>query len=113
MLAADSSAIGSVGVLTVGTRGRRGPGEVRIKIRGGSETFIAWSETPLPRGATVLIIDERRRRRSTSWSGPATRSTRWATMADSAAGDPWSTDVPAHKPAQEKAARRKPVEEMK
>ena len=62
MLAADSSAIGSVGVLTVGTRGGGGPGEVRIKIRGGSETFIAWSETPLPRGATVLIIDERGRR---------------------------------------------------
>ena len=62
MLAADSSAIGSVGVLTVGTRGGSGPGEVRIKIRGGSETFIAWSETPLPRGATVLIIDERGRR---------------------------------------------------
>ena len=62
MLAADSSAIGSVGVLTVGTRGDRGPGEVRIKIRGGSETFIAWSESPLPRGATVLVIEERGRR---------------------------------------------------
>jgi hypothetical protein len=61
-LVADSSAIGSVGVLTVGTRGERGPGEVRIKIRGGSETFIAWSEEPLPRGATVLIIEERGRR---------------------------------------------------
>jgi hypothetical protein len=61
-LAADSSAIGSVGVLTVGTRGDRGPGEVRIKIRGGSETFIAWSESPLPRGATVLVIEERGRR---------------------------------------------------
>ncbi len=62
MLAADSSAIGSVGVLTVGTRGGGGPGEVRIKIRGGSETFIAWSENPLPRGATVLVIDARGRR---------------------------------------------------
>ena len=61
-MVADSSAIGSVGVLTVGTRGERGPGEVRIKIRGGSETFIAWSEEPLPRGATVLIIEERGRR---------------------------------------------------
>jgi hypothetical protein len=58
-LAADSSAIGSVGVLTVGTRGERGPGEVRIKIRGGSETFIAWSEEPLPQGATVLVIEAR------------------------------------------------------
>lgn len=55
----DSSAIGSVGILTVGTRGERGPGEVRIKIRGGSETFIAWSEKPLPKGATVLVIEWR------------------------------------------------------
>ena len=58
-MAADSSAIGSVGVLTVGTRGERGPGEVRIKIRGGSESFIAWSEEPLPQGATVLVIESR------------------------------------------------------
>jgi hypothetical protein len=58
-LVADSSAIGSVGVLTVGTRGERGPGEVRIKIRGGSEAFIAWSEEPLPQGATVLVIEAR------------------------------------------------------
>jgi hypothetical protein len=56
-LAVDSSEIGSVGVLTIGTRGQHGPGEVRIKIRGGSESFIAWSESPLPRGATVLVID--------------------------------------------------------
>ena len=61
-MVADSSAIGSVGVLTVGTRGERGPGEVQIKIRGGSETFIAWSEEPLPQGATVLVIEERGRR---------------------------------------------------
>jgi hypothetical protein len=58
-LAADASAVGSVGVLTVGTRGQHGPGEVRIKIRGGSESFIAWSETPLPRGATVLVTESR------------------------------------------------------
>jgi hypothetical protein len=61
-LAADSSAIGAVGVLTIGTRGERGPGEVVIKIRGGSETFIAWSESPLPKGATVLVTDSRGRR---------------------------------------------------
>ena len=61
-MAADSSAIGSVGVLTVGTRGDGGPGEVRIRIRGGSETFLAWSESPLPRGAIVLVTDSRGRR---------------------------------------------------
>jgi hypothetical protein len=58
-LAGDSSAIGSVGVLTVGTRGEGGPGEVLIKIRGGSETYIAWSDKPLPKGATVLVVDAR------------------------------------------------------
>jgi hypothetical protein len=61
-LAVDSSAIGAVGVLTIGTRGRHGPGEVRINIRGGSESFIAWSESPLPRGATVLVTESRGQR---------------------------------------------------
>jgi hypothetical protein len=70
-LAVDSSEIGSVGVLTIGTRGQHGPGEVRIKIRGGSESFIAWSESPLPRGATVLVIDSRGQRAVNvmAWTG--------------------------------------------
>jgi len=58
-VARDETSIGSVGILSVGTRGGDGPGEVRIKIRGGSESFLAWSEKPLPRGATVLVIDSR------------------------------------------------------
>ena len=58
-MARDDSAIGSVGVLTVGTRGSGGPGEVLIKIRGGSETYLAWSQTPLRKGATVLVVDSR------------------------------------------------------
>ena len=55
----DESSVGRVGVLIVGTRGAAGPGEVLIKIRGGSEAFLAWSEKPLPRGATVLVIESR------------------------------------------------------
>ena len=58
-VARDEACIGRVGVLTVATRGDAGPGEVLIKIRGGSEAFLAWSEKPLPRGATVLVIDSR------------------------------------------------------
>ena len=70
-MAVDSSEKGSVGVLTIGTRGQQGPGEVRIKIRGGSESFIAWSESPLPRGATVLVIDSRGQRAVNvmAWTG--------------------------------------------
>ncbi|MGH3416819.1 MAG: hypothetical protein ACRDVE_07200 [Actinocrinis sp.] len=55
----DESAIGCVGVLVIATRGAVGPGEVLVKIRGGSETFLAWSETPLPRGTTVLVVEAR------------------------------------------------------
>jgi hypothetical protein len=59
LLPRDESSIGRVGVLSVGTRGADGPGEVLVKIRGGSEAFLAWSEKPLPRGATVLVIESR------------------------------------------------------
>ena len=58
-MARDESSVGRVGVLLVATRGSDGPGEVLIKIRGGSEAFLAWSDKPLPRGATVLVIESR------------------------------------------------------
>jgi hypothetical protein len=58
-VAGDESLIGSIGVLLIGTRGVGGPGEVLVKIRGGSEAFIAWSDKPIPRGSTVLIINNR------------------------------------------------------
>jgi hypothetical protein len=58
-VARDESAIGRVGILVIATRGSAGPGEVSVRIRGGSEKFLAWSDTPLPRGATVLITDSR------------------------------------------------------
>lgn len=69
----DPGAVGSVGVLTVGTRGDAGPGEVLIKIRGGSETFLAWSEEPLPKDATVLVIQSRGSRAVDviPWSDPS------------------------------------------
>ena len=46
-------------MLTVGTRGRAGPGEVLVKVRGGSESFLAWSDQPIPAGTRVLITDSR------------------------------------------------------
>jgi len=56
---ANVSAIGCIGVIIIATRGKAGPGEVLVKIRGGSEAFIAWSPEPLPKGTSVLVIDER------------------------------------------------------
>jgi hypothetical protein len=36
-----------------------GPGEVRVRIRGGTEFYLAWSVEPLPSGAVVLVVEER------------------------------------------------------
>jgi hypothetical protein len=55
----DTAPIGCVGVLILGTRGTEGPGEVLVKVRGGREAYIAWSEEPLAQDTTVLIIDSR------------------------------------------------------
>jgi hypothetical protein len=56
---ADEAVIGCTGTLTIGTRGAAGPGEVLVRVRGGSETFLAWSAEPLPQGSTVLVIESR------------------------------------------------------
>lgn len=53
----DDAVIGCTGVLTLGTRGSAGPGEVSVRVRGGSEHFLAWSDEPLPTGAAVLVIE--------------------------------------------------------
>lgn len=58
-MAGDQSLIGSIGVLTVATRGQSGPGEVLLKVRGGRECYLAWSDEPIPKGATVLVIESR------------------------------------------------------
>jgi hypothetical protein len=58
-VAGEPALIGSIGVLSVATRGPGGPGEVIVKIRGGSESYLAWSLTPLPKGAKVLVIESR------------------------------------------------------
>lgn len=55
----DDSTLGCLGVVTVATRGADGPGEVLVKVRGGSETFLAWSENPLARQTPVLVVASR------------------------------------------------------
>jgi hypothetical protein len=58
-VARDESAVGCSGTLVVATRGPAGPGEVVVKVRGGSEAFLAWSEQPLAKGTTVLVFNSR------------------------------------------------------
>jgi hypothetical protein len=52
----DGSPIGLAGRLTTATRGELGPGEVEVRIRGGTETFIARSAEPLAKGQSVIIV---------------------------------------------------------
>jgi hypothetical protein len=54
--AADYSPIGLAGRIVTATRGAEGTGEVELRIRGGTETFIARSADPLPRGAAVIVL---------------------------------------------------------
>jgi hypothetical protein len=69
---ADVSPIGCIGVIIVATRGEAGPGEVLVKIRGGSEAFIAWSPEPLALGTSVLVIESRGNRTVdvSAWTDP-------------------------------------------
>ncbi|MFH8679319.1 hypothetical protein [Streptomyces lydicus] len=78
-MAQDDAVIGCTGVLLIGTRGAAGPGEVLVRVRGGSEAFLAWSADPLPVGATVLVIDSRGRRQVDVME--------WADPLDASAGD--------------------------
>jgi hypothetical protein len=55
----DQSVVGSSGELIVATRGPAGPGEVLLKLRGGTEAYLAWSEEPLPSGSQVLVFNSR------------------------------------------------------
>jgi hypothetical protein len=71
-VARDDVVIGKIGVLTVATRGNAGPGEVQVRVRGGTEAFIAWSAEPLPKGTSVLVIESRGHRAVdvSTWDDP-------------------------------------------
>lgn len=55
----DESAVGCTGTVIVATRGQQGPGEVLVKVRGGTEAYLAWSEQPLAKGTEVLVYNAR------------------------------------------------------
>jgi len=80
----DEAVIGCTGVLEIGTRGSAGAGEVLIQVRGGREALLAWSDEPLPRGSTVLVISSRGGRQVDviAWTGPT----------DASAGEPGRAD---------------------
>ena len=54
----DVEIVGSTGVVIVATRGTAGAGEVLLRHSGGSQTYLAWSEKPIEKGATGLVIGD-------------------------------------------------------
>ena len=76
----DEPVIGCTGQVIIGTRGSAGPGEILVRVRGGSETFLAWSDDPLPTGATVLVIESRGSRE--------VHVIKWVDPLDALGGDP-------------------------
>lgn len=55
----DLEVNGKVGQVIVRIRGAEGPGEVLIRVRGGSEAFIAFAESAIERDADVLVVSSR------------------------------------------------------
>jgi hypothetical protein len=55
----DQTVVGTSGTLILPTRGPDGPGEVMLRMGGGTEAYLAWSEEPLPRGCEVLVYNSR------------------------------------------------------
>lgn len=48
-----------MGKVIVATRGADGPGEVLVKVRGGTEAYLAWSEQPLSADTSVIVFNSR------------------------------------------------------
>jgi hypothetical protein len=53
---ANDSPIGLAGRIVTATRGLDGAGEVDLRIRGGTEVFIARSADPLSVGTPVIVL---------------------------------------------------------
>jgi hypothetical protein len=53
---AQESLIGKVGRVTVSVPAK-GPGEVLLAVRGGTEAFAAWSDEPIARHSRIVVVD--------------------------------------------------------
>jgi membrane protein implicated in regulation of membrane protease activity len=58
----DDEVVGKLGTVVTRIRGGDRPGEVRVRIRGTVDTFIAYSVTPVERHQTVLVFHSRGQR---------------------------------------------------
>jgi membrane protein implicated in regulation of membrane protease activity len=57
-MSSDDPVVGKIGTVTHPIRDGR-PGEVVVRIRGGTEIYMAYSDTDVPEHAEVLVIAQR------------------------------------------------------
>ena len=55
----DESLVGLEGYVTVPIPADGGPGEVVLRVRGGTEHFAAWCDSPVAKHARILVIEDR------------------------------------------------------
>ena len=49
--------MGTVGIVTVPIRVGK-PGEVVLKVRGGTEAYAAWADEPIAKAVKVVVVDQ-------------------------------------------------------
>ena len=54
----SATLVGKVGYVTIPIP-ERGPGEVMVPVRGGTEAFAAWSDEPIAKHTRVVVIEDR------------------------------------------------------
>jgi hypothetical protein len=57
-MSGDESIVGKLGIVTHAIQAGK-PGEIVVHIRGGTETYMAYSDTDVPEQAEVLVISKR------------------------------------------------------
>jgi membrane protein implicated in regulation of membrane protease activity len=57
-MSTDEPVVGKLATVTHAIRPGK-PGEVVVHIRGGTETYMAYSDTDLPEQAEVLVVGKR------------------------------------------------------
>jgi hypothetical protein len=55
----DPEVVGLTGTVILRIRGGELPGEVEVKVRGGTECLIAYADEPIERDRPVLIWNSR------------------------------------------------------
>jgi membrane protein implicated in regulation of membrane protease activity len=53
------SVVGKVAHVTVAVPGGARPGEVLVRVRGGSESYIAYADEPVDEGVQVVVVADR------------------------------------------------------